>query len=598
MNAKNQMITWGRILRIFLLGTVVAAVAAGLVLLLGRNVPSVSAVYTGPRRTVMITQWKRLKCEWTAIMPPYTSCYLRLYYPMDSSCPAGDVVRGYFTQQQCNFTCDTPACTIEGPVSTVEECSQGDEACTEVQTEVTYPPATINGSVSCTTRNGWCVSPAVVQLNGREPLANYSITALEGTNNGVDWSCPGASCNWSLEEGPNTFESWAVSSFGDTSLKYQVSVGVDTRPPQTQIEVRGMEGNAGWYVSAGVTVEGMAVEPQPGSGLEECTMSVDGTSGACRSETLADGVHTVVVEASDAAGNQGGPQEQVVKVDSTPPVLNLVPSAASFCPSCGQTLAISLSAQDTTSGVESWVLLAGGAQIAGGNGQTETVVEWNGAGASGGVVPLELRATDQAGNSNTVTVPVEVLVPTPTPTPSPTLSPTPGPTEVQTPTPAATDTPAPAPAATDTPMPGLGTPKPPVPVSTLMPTPALSPTPTPTPTTTWTRTPEAAHVCDAPYRIRVYVYVDTNRDNAMSPDEMVQWMQVYLLDRTYAMVDNGYTRSWGVSFCMGYPYYGQRVYIYVPYLLLIRTVDIPESPQRDEEVYVAVPAPVLPIYLP
>jgi len=182
-------------------------------------VPAI-ADYLGPNRTVTTWIWQRLHCHYQAIYDPpgagWYGCYLNLYQTPDSTYPSTSSVVGHFNTKDCGWPsnyCQDPGCNISLSSST-ENCSEGETGCRATETTVTYPPATVNGSVACSVpgSGGWCRGGAGLSLSGTEPLSGYSTLTLEGTRNGETFACPGASCSVPLVEGNNNFSFWALSS--------------------------------------------------------------------------------------------------------------------------------------------------------------------------------------------------------------------------------------------------------------------------------------------------------------------------------------------------------------------------------------------------
>ncbi|MEW6569500.1 MAG: hypothetical protein AB1449_15320, partial [Chloroflexota bacterium] len=210
---------------------------------------------------------------------------------------------------------------------------------------------------------GWCRGGAELSLSGSEPLAGYSILALEGTRNGETFACPGSSCSVPLLEGINDFTFWALSSWGDSSRMGTAGGRLDSGAPVISGEVTGTAGEAGWYVSE-VTVAASAGDAV--SGLVSFDVSIDGGGWAPYGGAIAlsDGEHAVELRASDAAGNVAT-ESLEARVDTQPPDLNLA-VGGSFCPGCGESADITLDVQDGGSGVAAWNLTAEGNAIASG----------------------------------------------------------------------------------------------------------------------------------------------------------------------------------------------------------------------------------------
>jgi hypothetical protein len=192
-----------------------------------------------------------------------------------------------------------------------------------VERTITYPEATISGTLNgCNDQNGWCSTTPMLSLSASEPVAGYVITLIEGTRNGEVFACNGASCDIPLLEGENAFTFWAFSSWGDSSRMGSLTARVDTQPPQVDGSLSGTAGEAGWYVSP-VTFSASVSDPQPGSGIETFSYSLDGSGWTAYTApvTVSDGLHTVTFRAQDLAGHVTE-ISQSVQVDTLPPQVN------------------------------------------------------------------------------------------------------------------------------------------------------------------------------------------------------------------------------------------------------------------------------------
>ena len=175
-----------------------------------------------------MVSWQRRVARYVAVYDPagpgYYACSLELYFPPSQSAPSLNDVAPFFNPdpRACGpswpGTCGAGlACDISKTLDEVRSCNQGQQGCTAVPTTVTYPPVTVSGSVVCEVagRDGWCRGGARLSISGSEPLSGESILALEGTRNGQDFACPGATCQVPLVEGANAFTFWAHSSWGE-----------------------------------------------------------------------------------------------------------------------------------------------------------------------------------------------------------------------------------------------------------------------------------------------------------------------------------------------------------------------------------------------
>ncbi len=101
------------------------------------------------------------------------------------------------------------------------------------------------GNCTQTATDNRCTSLPTLILNGEEPLPNEQITAIHVNVQGIDYGCPGSSCEVPLQ--PTTMsgasvEFWADSSFGDASDHFTALVRVvDTGVSSTA-------STGAWYV--------------------------------------------------------------------------------------------------------------------------------------------------------------------------------------------------------------------------------------------------------------------------------------------------------------------------------------------------------------
>jgi hypothetical protein len=383
----------------------------------------VLADYTGPDRDISTWVWRRLACRYQAEYDEpgpggYYSCTLRLYRPPDGSCPGN--VGSFFNQTACVgwpgwLSCDDEDCDISRS-SSVESCNEGSEGCRAVEQTVSQPPATIDGSIACDVpgSGSWCRGGGHLSLSGSEPLAGYEILALEGTHNGTNFACEGASCSISLLEGGNDFSFWALSSYGDTSNMGSANAGLDSQDPSLSGSVSGTSGDNGWYVSQ-VTVEASADDSTSGLASLDVQINGGGWSNYGGPFSLGDGSHDVELRAVDAAGNSRS-ESISIDIDTQPPFVDLA-AIPSFCPGCGELLEITAIAQDGGSGLAAWSITVGGVTVADGSGDTGTTISWDGSGLGGGLHSLLLEGRDAAGNTAGVSIDFSLVLPTPRPRP-------------------------------------------------------------------------------------------------------------------------------------------------------------------------------------
>lgn len=272
------------------------------------SVTPVLAEYIGPQRTVTETinacKIVLLECQFVSSKNDYLYHKINEWSCSNESRPWRD------------YPSEPPrSCSSQ---ALGEEYWERDEIPRQVTT--TYPPATISGTLqNCTLNNGWCVTAPHLSLIGSEPVAGYSILAIEGTRNGQTFACSGSSCNLPLVEGVNNLTFWAFSSFTDTSLMGTWSGKVDTQQPTITGSLTGTAGSNGWYTGP-VTLNGAASDPT--SGLASFTCTLDGSPLPSCATILVngDGMHTLSLTARDQAGNVRT-LTQNASIDSQNPIL-------------------------------------------------------------------------------------------------------------------------------------------------------------------------------------------------------------------------------------------------------------------------------------
>jgi hypothetical protein len=257
------------------------------------------------------------------------------------------------------------------------------------ETTVTYPPATISGSLqNCTLQNGWCgVTAPQLTLSANEPVAGYGILLIEGMLNGQIFACPNgaASCSIPLNQGDNNFTYWALSSWGDSSVMSTSTARVDTVSPQVGLDINGATGTNGWYVSP-TTITTTSSDAT--SGIASSLLSID--SGAWQpAATLNEGVYQVDVTASDNAGNVSN-SSTTISVDTTTPSINIsVNGTAGRNGWYKSAIQISALASDATSGVATF-------EVSADRGAYQSYI--SPISFSDGVHTIQFKSIDQAGN--------------------------------------------------------------------------------------------------------------------------------------------------------------------------------------------------------
>lgn len=266
--------------------------------------------YTGPDRTVAtevsVCVWEKSSCEYVEAKGDYRWHVEDTVYCASESKPwlEGDNYPG-----ECGAF-------SEGR----KQWNKGSE--TQSGT-FTYPSATVDGVPVCDTPGlaGWCRSGGALTINSSEPMDGEKIIAIEGLRNGTNFACAKkATCTLALLEGSNTFSFWAVSSYGDTSLKDSASLKQDSQAPAVNGSLSGTLGNNAWYLST-VDFTGSASDATSGLKSLVCNLDVSNQPDCVNISISGEGAHTLTLTASDNAGNTNQLSKNV-SIDSQPPLLN------------------------------------------------------------------------------------------------------------------------------------------------------------------------------------------------------------------------------------------------------------------------------------
>ncbi len=219
----------------------------------------------------------------------------------------------------------------------------------------TYPPATISAVSNCATpgNSGWCRGGPQVNFTVNEPIPGETISMVEGTvNSGAlqtfcNLNVASGSCAWLPSDGTSNVSAWAVSTWGDTSLKTALIAKVDQAPPSVSTSLS-PNGANGWYVTT-PTITLSASDAT--SGIQSASFD----TGSNSFTPPADGIYNLTATALDVAGNSTTSNISI-KLDTTPPGLStlFVPLNPNGKNGWYKTLpTLTLSASDATSGVQS-----------------------------------------------------------------------------------------------------------------------------------------------------------------------------------------------------------------------------------------------------
>ncbi len=256
----------------------------------------------------------------------------------------------------------------------------------------TYPPATINAVTDCATPGnaGWCKNGPQVNFTVNEPISGETITRVEGTvNSGAlktfcTLNLATGTCSWTPADGISNISAWAVSTWGDTSLKDAVTAKADQVAPALSVPLS-PDGANGWYLTP-PTLTLSASDAT--SGLASAAFD----TGSNTFTPPADGIYPLTATALDVAGNSAS-ANITVKLDGTAPSLSIPVSPDGKNGWYKTVPTISLITSDATSGLDFASFDLGGSTFTP---------------ASDGVFNLAATARDLAGNTTKKTAALKV----------------------------------------------------------------------------------------------------------------------------------------------------------------------------------------------
>ena len=254
-------------------------------------------------------------------------------------------------------------------------------------------PPSIDAELNCSLwgNGSWCAGSYTLDLSAAEPQGLEVM--ISGDVNGTAFACPASlatsTCSVPLPEGSGSASFTATSASGLTtsdSSSYQH----DSVQPQIDGWLNGTNGNNDWFISS-VDINASASDPAPASGIATFEYNLDngGWESFPGSLSLSDGVHSLSLRASDAAGNTVE-TDQTVQIDTITPALDMsVDGTLGANGWYSSAVQVSVSASDSGSGVNTVEYDLDGAGWTAYSGPLDL---------SDGVHNLSLRVIDNAGN--------------------------------------------------------------------------------------------------------------------------------------------------------------------------------------------------------
>jgi len=203
----------------------------------------------------------------------------------------------------------------------------------------------------------------------------------------------------------NVYVSDRTIYVSDSTNRIQVFKPSDAIPPLTAINLSGTLGNGDWYISD-VSVTLTATDNTGGSGVAKMEYSLD--DGATQTTYTApfsiveEEITTILAKSTDEAGNvEEPPVSKVVKVDETPPAINISsPTAKDYLHS--ENITIQFTVEDNVSGIVFQSAKLNEVKVA--NGEIIDLLTLN-----LGSHVFKVTTTDNAGNSSDQTVAFSII---------------------------------------------------------------------------------------------------------------------------------------------------------------------------------------------
>jgi hypothetical protein len=267
-------------------------------------------------------------------------------------------------------------------------------------------PPNITATLNCPQpgMNGWCLGSLSIDLSAADPQG-YSVL-ISGTFAGNPFACPVGNTTCSIPvtaEGEGTI-TYRVDSSSGLFNSEATSYKLDLTTPELNGSISGATGNNNWYRSNAILEIGAS---DPISGIASITTTVDGVGPSAYTSpiTLTDGIHSVLITASDQAGNTTQ-ITQTVQVDTLNPAINVALGGTKGSNDWYvSTASVTPTAADAGSGIASFEISVDGGAWSAVTGSSSL---------PDGIHTYKLRAMDNAGNSTETpnqTIQVDTIAP-------------------------------------------------------------------------------------------------------------------------------------------------------------------------------------------
>lgn len=266
----------------------------------------------------------------------------------------------------------------------------------------TIAPETLCNLSGAATPSGWFASEVEVELSSLDfgsgvERAYYRIN----DGNWLDYR----SAILIVDDGTHTFSYYSTDVAGNLGEIIEVIVCIDTSPPQSEIDLVGIEGDGGWYV--GPVIVALTASDGLGSGVETIFFSTDGGqyaeySGPFQMEV--EGIREIVFFSVDVCGRSEKPLCVPLNIDMTPPSLLFSDLDSTFVVTSREAT-VSWTAYDSLSSISRFEVEVDGAlrAILSANSRSYGIAD-----LAEGAHQVLVRAFDGAGNSAESVMTIEV----------------------------------------------------------------------------------------------------------------------------------------------------------------------------------------------
>ena len=249
--------------------------------------------------------------------------------------------------------------------------------------------------------SGWHNSSVMVSAIASDATSGMASLKAAVDGNWQTSSDPTSITTAISDDGKHTLEIQATDNAGNQT-SWSGEVWVDTTPPGFSPSVSGTAGLPGWYKSD-VTVSANASDATSGIASGSVQYSLDNNAWQSGSSVaVTDGIHTIIFQAADNAGNLSTSAATTVRVDTTIPTLApTISGTLGLANWYNNPVQVNANPADATSAVSAEYSTDGGSTWTSGSSAV----------LGDGTFFLAWRATDQAGNSAT-SAPVAINVDT------------------------------------------------------------------------------------------------------------------------------------------------------------------------------------------